>query len=140
MNKTELIALRDALHEAKEGSRKLSDGCLLATGWTRDTTFGRIPQWSNPDGTHKYNEYHEVWHTPGRPDLSRSVDDALNCMVPEGWVVNATIQPKIYAMIKIEKGRGANGSFFYGVAHGKDAASLALCKAAIERLIGECDD
>ena len=74
---TDLIARLEA---APEGSRELSDEVLLAVGWEHiDTGDVREEQWVSPGGMY--------FIVSPRPDPTRSIDDALKWMVPEGWSV-----------------------------------------------------
>ena len=76
-------SLIERLESAGEGSRELSDECLLARGFKRRKGYhidGRPMDgwlWDFPDGTRCYpNEL---------PDPSQNVQDAINWLVPEGW-------------------------------------------------------
>ena len=61
------------LEEATEGSRDLSDECLLAVGWTPGNDATKW--WFNP--------ITQEWDHP--PSPSENVQDAIDWMVPEGW-------------------------------------------------------
>ena len=74
---TDLIARLEA---SPEGSRELSDEALLAVGFRKAGTSGT---WFSPDGTSfDWREW---------PDPTRSVDDAIKWMVPEGMDVGISI-------------------------------------------------
>ena len=60
------------LESAKVGTRELSDEALLAVGFERAGTL-----WVGPG--------HRTFMVDAQPDPTRSVDDALKWMVPEGW-------------------------------------------------------
>lgn len=62
--------------EASEGSRELSDMCLLATGWTYTPKHISMA-WESPGG-----------HWKGfldRPDPSQNLQDVIDWMTPKGW-------------------------------------------------------
>lgn len=75
--------LIERIEQATEGSRELSDECLLARGFKRRQRLSidgkPMPYWlwDFPDGTRCYPN--EV------PDPSRNVQDCIDWMVPEGW-------------------------------------------------------
>ena len=81
MNKPDLTALIEDLQNAKEGSRELSDRCLRAVGYTQERRIASF----------NVDKYFDAWLSPegkyigNPPTPARSVDDALDCMVPEGW-------------------------------------------------------
>ena len=80
------MTLIEKLEAATEGSRELSDECLLAVGFRRENfsigdgskanPFTVATGWRGPDGT---------LYTIDRPDPSQNVQDAIDWMVPEGW-------------------------------------------------------
>lgn len=68
---TDLISRLEA---ATEGSRELSDECLLAMGWTYK------PDWCG----HAWRSPDESWvGFDKRPDPTRNVQDAIDWMVPD---------------------------------------------------------
>lgn len=74
---TDLIA---RIESASEGSRKLSDECLLAAGFeygapVGPSSYGMVG-WKSPIGT-KYNDL-------DAPDPTRNLQDVLDWMVPGG--------------------------------------------------------
>ncbi len=117
MNKTELIALRDALQEAKEGSRELSDDCLRAI---------------------KYS-FHSIEYNRCNP--TRSVDDALDCMVSEGFE-GLLYENNHYARASLIDSQALSDAIVVWPTDGAVAINLplAICTARIKQLIGECDD
>ena len=67
------------LEASPAGSRALSDEALLAVGFVRwgDPAHPLTVKWRAPNGTE--------FAGGNQPDPSRSIDDALKWMVPEGW-------------------------------------------------------
>ena len=63
------------LEAATEGSRELSDECLLAVGWK--DAGKHLGQWVRPDGSRLYKS--------DAPDPSQNAQDAIDHVVPEGW-------------------------------------------------------
>ena len=80
------------LAAAPEGSRELSDACLLAFGWTKvreayPSYFGSGKDvyeidWHAPDGQ-IYG--HIGRRSQFRPDPTRNLQDCKDVMVPKGW-------------------------------------------------------
>ena len=144
MNKPDLIALLEDLQTAKEGSRKLSNDCLFALGYTVTDKYSKDKRpcdFVTPNGQVIY-EYNT------QPDPTRSVDDALDCMVPEGWYLNNAHEPKnlrdgsvsnAFAVISPHP-NNAEGVIIGGWPAQAAILPLAICAACIEQLIGECDD
>ena len=139
MNKPELEALLEDLQDAKEGSRELSDRVLFSVGWTTKQITPRTG-W-----------YRLVWidhvdtHYRKAPDPTRSVDDALDCMVPEGWYLcdmNAGDHGALALLRRYQTSNDDIKDLSVTLGHTQTAATLALaiCCARIQQLIGECDD
>jgi hypothetical protein len=94
------------LEKAREGSRELSDECLLAVGWRverpkdcgmRDQTGDCYGCGSKPPGGDKcaVPRSNWIWINPTRislsgkrPHVTQNVQDAIDWMVPEGWCGN----------------------------------------------------
>ena len=99
------------LEEATEGSRELSDECLLAVG------FAPVPDaltmWTYPNGDYAV--------TAELPDPSQNVQDAIDWMVPEGcpW------EMKSVGMVEMGTERGP----VEGIAA---TPALALCVASLK--------
>lgn len=100
MSKATLLALADELERATEGSRELSDRCLLATGWTHeDSGDPRSSRWRDPGGV-PY-DYWDDPHArsrspiPPRPHPTCNAQDAITWMVPKGWVGNLEVGSRI---------------------------------------------
>ena len=70
---TDLLA---KLESAGEGSRELSDECLLAVGWVLRDDGRSLACWHGPNGQ-------EFYPCDFVPDPSRNVQDAIDWMVPE---------------------------------------------------------
>ena len=78
------MTLIERLQEASEGSRELSDECLLAVGWR--FTAGGPKFWFDPnDNSIGYS---------ARPSPSENLQDALDWMVPEGWEFTLNVSKK----------------------------------------------
>ena len=77
----EILALAERLEKAGEGSRELSDECLLARGcepiYTTRGVAGIYSGWRAPD--------EEIWISDTRPNVTANVQDAIDHMVPKGW-------------------------------------------------------
>ena len=120
-----LIALLKALQNAKEGSRELDERCLRAVG--------KLSTVSNE----QWHDDEDVSHVSkircfNKAQPTRSVDDALDCMVPE--------TAPLYADIHNNNARVCLWGRYHGEADGEHALARALCAARIEQLIGESDD
>ena len=76
---TDTAELVARLEEATEGSRRLSDDCLLATGWTfkqYEQRRRKVPyDWVTPDGKGIVEWGHQ-------PDVTRDLADAIEWLVP----------------------------------------------------------
>ena len=126
MNKPALIALLEDLQNAKEGSRGLSNDCLFAVGFTITDKYSkgkRLCDFVTPNG-------HGIYKRDTQPDPTRSVDDALDCMVPEGMNWNA---------------RGYGGRIYNFRFHSEglweaDTFPLVVCIARIKLELNKCDD
>ena len=118
---TDLIARLEA---APHGSRGLSDEALLAVGWT----IGGLARWVAPDGT----KFTPVM----RPDPSRSVDDALKWMVPEGWwwVLNSGLSQHGVATALLGQEGAGMGNQIEARGH---SPALAITIASLEALEAE---
>lgn len=142
---TDLIARLEA---APEGSRELSDECLLAVGWrverpedcgTRDQTGDCYGCGSKPPGGDKCAVPRSGWKwiSPARvplygkrPDPSRNVQDVIDWMVPEGcgWSISDDGEGLIY---KREKTEGQAGYPVIGECAGDTTPALALSAAGL---------
>lgn len=70
------------LEAATEGSRELSNECLLAVGWEYRHDILLPPDWLDKDKNPSGNIF---INSPWPPDPSQNVQDAITWMVPEGW-------------------------------------------------------
>jgi len=147
MNKTELMALLKDLQKAKEGSSELDGRCLMAV----ELPFGQLETVQIQGQSYK----RIVWYDKNGNRLKREsqfaprpscdTQDALDCMVPEGWYVPnlSTTDP---CNIEFREARAylrANWSHeqhrFIFEGKGK-TRPLAICIARLKQLIGECDE
>ena len=128
-----LQILLEDLQNAKEGSRELSDRCLLAVGYAEEDL------WINTDGPKD---------PVNPPNPSCNAQDALDCMVPEGWHLDDMCtydpdvrtpfgQPRATLFPNMNNYQGKRSDLFEASA---PTLSLAICSARIQQLIGECDD
>ena len=146
MNKPDLEALLEDLQNAKEGSRELSNRCLLAVGWTMKKLCSGTAEywfrWIDPEDTHYKTN----------PDPSRNTQDALDCMVPEGWHLEnmrtgnlnrAKCRACAHVDLVPNQNNNAGWALDYQLA---DAPTLCLAiviarvRLRIQQLIGKCDD
>lgn len=70
-------ALIAKLEAATEGSRAMSEDCLIAVGWQRQNEY-----WGEPRD--KPGQVH-YWRKDTRPSPAESLDDAVRWMVDEEW-------------------------------------------------------
>ena len=125
-----LKTLLEALQNAKEGSRELSDRCLEATNYTRP------PIWDGMSAADFAAAFGNLY-----PDPTSLVDDALDCMVPEGWyyevMTNSHFPNSAVKAFLNEGGIGLHRKEYEAIAATEPLARSAVC---IKQLIGECDD
>ena len=121
-----LTDLIGRLESAAEGSRRLSDDCLLATGWTfkqYEARRRKVPyDWVTPDGKGIVEYGHQ-------PDVTRDLADAIEWLVPDGMEFSFT---NIYGIARVEMGLNVNdGGPWYADREDGDI-SLTFCAAALK--------
>ena len=110
--------------EAGPGSRKLSDECLLAVGWTYEPKW-RAHAWRSPGA--KWTGFHD------RPDPSQNLQDAVNWMVPKEWTawrVDSRSRKQRFMAELSRLAPGDDSQEVYEVGHAGTPA-LALCAAGL---------
>lgn len=134
MLKADLIDLHDALQEAKEGSPELDETCLRAVGWEQkmvEVTFGSDTLvWFNNKAVGVPDRY--------LPKPSRNTQDALDWMVPDG--LEGMIALYDDGSAKVTVGKNLLSDYGFTATVPRKQLARGLCIAAIEQLIGECDD
>lgn len=115
---TDLISRIEA---ATEGSRELSDECLLAVGWQK-----HYPGMLRPDG--HVIPLHEL------PDPSQNLQDAVDWMLPEGSEYEIST---LYGVARVGVDLNTD-SPCYGEHKGGDVA-LALCAASLRAIEARAD-
>ena len=121
--------LIETLKSVEQGSRELSDRCLLALGWQQKTAPG-------PDGreyTFWRKEDNQTWYAD-RPDPTQSVDNALS-LLPGRYVFKELIGPWKATIcgfvVHILQERGNERIEWSGIAK---TPALAICVALITTL------
>lgn len=148
MNKPDLEALLEDLQSARQGEAFLDEQTLLAVGYSyeeREYTGGHRDNNGNWHLIRYWFDRKGQRLNSGRPSPTRNTQDALDCMVPEGWYLcdmNAGGHGALAVLRRYQTSNDDIKDLSVTLGHTQTAAKLALaiCSACIEQLIGECDD
>lgn len=128
---TDLEALARKLEGAEEGSPQLSWAILEASGWRSE--YEEVQGWLG-GGTHYFKPDGAPWRNALLPDPTRSLDDALRWVVPEGWLGTVSFGQDRFAIVEKEEAAIWNGEFGE---HAREISAeghtpaLALCAASL---------
>lgn len=116
-----MTTLLEKLQSATEGTRELSDECLLAWGWERKIQ-ANVPYWKAPGL--------DFW-TIACPHVTADLQDGVDA-VPEGWVWSVSIDYELPGMARLHCTLPAADASPISIATRAATPAIALC-IAIEK-------
>ena len=149
MTKADLTDLLERLTTATEGSRAMSEACLLAMGWEhrRSRKHYYPALWRSREQAEKAVPFAECYKN-GPPDPTRDTQAAIDHMVPAGWHIHNmgmpdidTKAPPITPWALLQPDLKNDDGWVLGKQH-VDAPTLplAICIARVKQLIAEASD